>query len=377
MRLRSTHIAVAVIAAVACISVGAWSAAFLAAQEPPAPPPAAGAPALPSVPVLPEAPERGAGGPGGVVGDAAAAAKDLGRRYTEWFYAGEMDRLWQRFSPEMRKLFASAEQVRAFRQQVLVQVGQEQEVLDERVTSEGGNQIYVRTARFSGTPQPIVVTWGLAGDGAILGFSVRPQPHEAGSDYLSYRTKTPLHLPFHDAWTVFWGGRTLADNYHAMARDQRFAYDFVVRREGTTHAGDGSANSQYFCYGQPILAPGPGKVVEAVDGIADNRPSEMNAHQPLGNHVVIDHGNGEFSFLAHLQPGSVAVRAGAAVKTGDTLGRCGNSGNSSEPHLHYHLQTTPRFADGAGLPAQFLDYRDDGKPVARGEPMRGHVIEAR
>lgn len=357
------------------LAAAAWGAAIHAAQEPPPPPPAAGAPALPSVPVLPAEP-RGAGHQGGAAGDAAAAAKEMGRRYTEWFYAGEMDRLLERFSPGMRKLFASAEQIRAFRQQVLVQVGQEQEVLDERVASEGGGRVYVRIARFSGTPQPIAVTWAVAGDGAILGFSVRPEPREADSEHLSYRTKTPLRLPFRGAWTVFWGGRTLADNYHAMARDQRFAYDFVVRREGTTHAGDGTANAQYFCYGQPILAPGAGRVVEAVDGIDDNRPGEMNRRQPLGNHVVIDHGNGELSFLAHLQPGSVAVRAGATVKAGDALGRCGNSGNSSEPHLHYHLQDTPRFADGAGLPAQFLDYRDDGKPVARGEPVRGHVVEA-
>jgi murein DD-endopeptidase MepM/ murein hydrolase activator NlpD len=59
---------------------------------------------------------------------------------------------------------------------------------------------------------------------------------------------------------------------------------------------------------------------------------------------------------------------------GDTLGLCGNSGNSSEPHLHYHLQDAPTFGKADGLPAFFVDYLADDKPVARGEPVQGQVI---
>jgi murein DD-endopeptidase MepM/ murein hydrolase activator NlpD len=100
----------------------------------------------------------------------------------------------------------------------------------------------------------------------------------------------------------------------------------------------------------------------------------MNPDQPLGNYVVIDHQNGEYSFLAHLKQGSVAVQVGVRVEPGDLLGLCGNSGNSSEPHLHYHLQNAPGFPGGQGLPAQFQSYTADGVMVERGEPVRGQVV---
>ncbi|MDP9122639.1 MAG: M23 family metallopeptidase, partial [Acidobacteriota bacterium] len=302
---------------------------------------------------------------------------ETARRYTAWFYAGELDKIWDRFSPEMRQTIGGADKLRNFRDQALAQLGVEQTVLDERVRPAGIYKAYERRARFTATQVPMLVQWTLTADGTVAGFFIRPQQHEADSKYLAYETRTPLHLPFRGIWTVGWGGRTLDENGHAFTPDQRFAYDFVVRQGGTTHQGDGTANDQYYCFSQAILAPGPGRVVEATDGVDENRPGELNPLQPLGNHVVLDHGNGEYSFLAHFQKGSVAVKAGDTVKTGDLLGRCGNTGNASEPHLHYHLQDTPRFGDGNGMPAQFLDYTADARPVPRGEPRRGQLIHPR
>jgi len=89
---------------------------------------------------------------------------------------------------------------------------------------------------------------------------------------------------------------------------------------------------------------------------------------------VIDHGNGEYSLLAHFRNGTVVPKVGDKVKRGMIVGRCGNSGNSSEPHLHYHLQNGPHFGAAEGLPAQFSDYVADGKKTARGEPTRGQKI---
>ncbi|HEY0037040.1 MAG TPA: M23 family metallopeptidase, partial [Longimicrobium sp.] len=111
-----------------------------------------------------------------------------------------------------------------------------------------------------------------------------------------------------------------------------------------------------------------------VDGIADNVPGQMNATQVVGNHLIVDHGTGEYSVLAHLRSGSVAVRTGDRVTRGQRLGECGNSGNSSEPHLHYQLQDGPEMGSSAGLPAQFTDYLADGQPVDRGEPVQGQAI---
>jgi murein DD-endopeptidase MepM/ murein hydrolase activator NlpD len=148
----------------------------------------------------------------------------------------------------------------------------------------------------------------------------------------------------------------------------------VVVRDGARHRGEGRANEDYHCWGLPIVAPAAGTVVGMRDDMADNVPGRMDASVPPGNHVVLDHGDDEYSFLAHLQQGSVRVQVGDVVASGDTLGLCGNSGNSSEPHLHYHLQTTPDFGKGEGLPAQFLHYVADGEPVARGEPVQGQAV---
>jgi murein DD-endopeptidase MepM/ murein hydrolase activator NlpD len=117
-----------------------------------------------------------------------------------------------------------------------------------------------------------------------------------------------------------------------------------------------------------------GRVVTVVDGIPDNVPGRMNSEQVAGNHVIIDHGAGEHSVLAHLRNGSVRVRPGDRVAAGRQLGKCGNSGNPSEPHLHYQLQNGPEFGVAAGLPARFTSYLADGQPVARGEPVRGQTI---
>jgi murein DD-endopeptidase MepM/ murein hydrolase activator NlpD len=125
-----------------------------------------------------------------------------------------------------------------------------------------------------------------------------------------------------------------------------------------------------------VLAPAAGRVVSAVGDVADNpRPGQKIAGAPApGNHVVIDHGKGEHSLVAHFRQGSLAVREGQKVKAGQLLGLCGNSGNSSQPHVHYHLQTGKRFGEGLGLPAFFNGYEADGEPVARGEPQRGQVV---
>lgn len=68
------------------------------------------------------------------------------------------------------------------------------------------------------------------------------------------------------------------------------------------------------------------------------------------------------------------MREGQRVETGTEIGRCGNSGNTSEPHLHFHLQDRAQFGNAEGLPAFFNGYTADGKPVARCEPVRGQTV---
>jgi hypothetical protein len=302
---------------------------------------------------------------------------ERGRTYTTWFYEGKTSEIWQRSSPQVQQLFGDESGIQAFREQVAAMLGEEQSVQEEHVAHQLQTYTYTRVATFSKSPEPFEVQWAFDDAGMIVLFAIHPAQEEAPSDELDHETRTDLRLPFDGRWYVYWGGRTVYENYHAADPRQRFAYDLLIARNGMSHSGDGTRNDQYYCFGQDVLAPAGGVVAVATDGIADNTPGEMNPEMLLGNHVIIDHENGEFSFFAHLQQGSVQVEPGERVDQGDTIGRCGNSGNSSEPHLHYHMQTTATIGEGAGLPAQFQSYVADGEFVERGEPRQNQYIEPR
>jgi murein DD-endopeptidase MepM/ murein hydrolase activator NlpD len=193
-----------------------------------------------------------------------------------------------------------------------------------------------------------------------------------------YQTKTELHLPFEGEWEVFWGGRTSAQNAHVSCSDQRFAYDFDAVRGGRSRDFSwSSTNEDFYAFGRPILAPADAVVVEAVDSLPDNEPGKMDPKHPAGNHVILDFMNGEYALLAHFRQGSLRARAGDRVEHGQVLASCGNSGNTSQPHLHFHLQNSPKLdpcGKVEGLPAFFVDYTADGRRVARGEPIRGQIV---
>ena len=312
---------------------------------------------------------------------AAAQAPDARERATALtaaFYAGRIDEVWRQMSPQMQAALKSRDDLAAFREQVARDLGAESEVIDESSESAQGMTAYRRRARFEKAPMVVLVQWLIDADGRVQGFAIRPEqatpPVVAPSAFLDYRTRTKLRLPFDDEFHVFWGGRTVEQNYHAAHPNQRFALDLLVMRDGRSHSGEGTRNEDYYCFGTPILAPAAGKVVEVIDSVEDNVPGRMNAQEVTGNRVVIDHGNEEFSVLAHLRRGSTRVRAGDAVAAGDRVGECGNSGNSSEAHLHYQLQDGAGFSAAAALPAQFQDYLADGQPVARGEPTKGQRV---
>lgn len=167
-------------------------------------------------------------------------------------------------------------------------------------------------------------------------------------------TKGIYQLPFHGEWFTYWGGANELLNYHYAYPSQRYAFDFLVMRDGYTYAGDPLRNESYFAFGQPILAPAAGKVLKVSDAVLDNEPvGAVNERYAAGNFVEIDHGNGEYSLLAHLQHGSVTVKPGDSVEQGQVVGRCGNSGNSSEPHLHYQVSDSSDLLHSKSLPIRF------------------------
>jgi hypothetical protein len=292
------------------------------------------------------------------------------------FNAGQFDDVEKTFDARMSEALPLAK-VQAFAAQLASQVGKFKSVHDVKFSTEQGYAVVTLVSEYERATLDVNVVFGA--DGKVVGLFFKPSnavPRTAAATrFADYVTKTALHLPFDGEWFVFWGGRTIEENYHAFTVDQRFAYDLLIMRDGKSHPSDAKGNAGYYCWDAPIHAPAAGVVTESVDGIEDNVPGVMNASAPAGNHVVIDHGNGEYSLLAHFRRGTVAVHVGDHVKAGDILGHCGNSGNSSEPHLHYHLQNGPKFGGGEGLPPQFRDYCADGKPVSVGEPHKGQQIK--
>jgi murein DD-endopeptidase MepM/ murein hydrolase activator NlpD len=160
-----------------------------------------------------------------------------------------------------------------------------------------------------------------------------PEPPVARSD-------VPMGLPFRGEWLVRWGGDRKEVNHHVEVHDQRRAADLlIVGPDGSTHKGEGKSNADYFAYGKEILAVADGTVMTVVDGVPENVPGAENSYAIKGNFVVLRHTPHLFSLYAHLA--HAAVRPGDFVRRGSPLGLCGNSGHSSEPHLHFQLEDGP------------------------------------
>lgn len=136
---------------------------------------------------------------------------------------------------------------------------------------------------------------------------------------------------------------------------ERFAIDWLrVDPQGRMYTGDPSVLTNWYSYGAQIKAMGPGAVVSAVDGLPDQKPGEKPTALEFGDlpgNVVVVRGAGGLSQVyAHLVPGSVAVKVGDRVRTGQVLGMLGNSGGSLAPHLHVHVVNGTRAALDDGYP---------------------------
>jgi murein DD-endopeptidase len=149
---------------------------------------------------------------------------------------------------------------------------------------------------------------------------------------------------------------------------QRFAIDWVeLYPDGQTYKGDPADNKNYRAYGHEILAVADGIVTETKDGIPQNIPGETSRAVPItletigGNHVIMDIGDGQYAFYAHMQPGSLRVKVGDKVRRGQVLGLLGNSGNSTEPHLHFDICNASSMLGCEGLPYAFASFEVLGK----------------
>lgn len=148
-------------------------------------------------------------------------------------------------------------------------------------------------------------------------------------------------LPFMGEWMVTQG----YDGNITHKGDWSKALDFMLLDdEMKTYSGTGANLPDFYCFGKPVLAPADGIIEAIVDSVPDNPVGKVNMEQNWGNTIVIAHAGGLFTKLSHLRFQSIRVKKGDAVKKGDLLAQCGNSGRSPEPHLHFQVQAWPDIA---------------------------------
>jgi len=205
--------------------------------------------------------------------------------------------------------------------------------------------------------------------------------------------KNKYIFPLRGIWYVGYGASFHTG--HRWAVPEEFALDIAkVGENDLSHKGDGTRFEDYYAYGADVLAAADGRVIRTAndqpeDSTAMQRPDETQeayfarlqkeqgerlAKGPTaitGNYVMIDHGLSEYSLYAHLQPGSVRVHVGDQVKAGDVIGKLGSSGNSTEPHLHFHVCDKPDPLMCAGIPVNFnnvtIQWADLPRPIQSGD----------
>jgi hypothetical protein len=163
---------------------------------------------------------------------------------------------------------------------------------------------------------------------------------------------------------------------------QRFAIDWMRLDEaGRLVHGDPADVHNYACYGVDVLAVADGTVVQVLDTLDDQPPGnlpdpkKMTVENVLGNHVILDLGAGVYAFYAHMEKGSIGVVEGQRVKRGDVLGKLGNSGNTSAPHLHFHLMDGPSALASNGIPYVVDSFALAGRIPAEKDPAVATSIE--
>jgi biotin carboxyl carrier protein len=178
-----------------------------------------------------------------------------------------------------------------------------------------------------------------------------------------YQQKTSLTFPIRGKGVI--GQDWITNGGHGGSWNA-FAIDIDgLDQNYAAQLNDANENASDPGWGREILAPAAGTVVYARNDVPTNpHPGEEPGdnwyralHDPVmayaGNCVVVDHGNSEYSVMMHMQPGSVTVKVGDRVATGQVLGRLGNSGDAFGPHLHYQLQSGPQLFRDEPLPFKF------------------------
>lgn len=214
--------------------------------------------------------------------------------------------------------------------------------------------------------------WVMAVPAALLALGFVRSPWDCD------RTPVEVEAPVQGRWVALNSPATNVPSHGLIAYGQAFAVD-ILRASGATKPRtvgwslSSKAADSYPSFGAPVHAVADGEVVAVERGQRDHRDRstwpaliylfiveaffrELGGPRfILGNHVILDHGDGVYSAYAHLRRGSALVRPGQRVTAGEPLGEVGNSGNTTEPHLHFQLMDDAHLTAAAGIPFRWRD----------------------
>ncbi len=188
------------------------------------------------------------------------------------------------------------------------------------------------------------------------------------------RNISKMILPFEGKWNTLWGGDTKEQNKHINDKGQKNAFDFLILKNNKSFSGRGTQNEDYYCFGKKVIAPCDAEVIMVVDGVKDNTPGMKNPYFPMGNTIILKTVHEEYIILAHFKNHTIAVKEGQKVKQGNLLGQCGNSGNSSEAQLHFHIQNVEDINNAIGTKAYFEKILVNDKVKTNYSPVKGDEI---
>jgi murein DD-endopeptidase MepM/ murein hydrolase activator NlpD len=229
----------------------------------------------------------------------------------------------------------------------------------------------------------------------LIAFGVNRRAARAEGDGATgpARAPVPVAAPVTGRWKALNSPADKVPSHGTRAYGQAYAIDIVAEPEPNSRPGFGwwplvRRNEEFPAFGAPLLAVADATVVRAEDGSRDHLsrtswPAAVyllalegpartlgGARRMLGNHVILDLGDGVYALYAHVRRGSLTVRTGDRVRAGETLGRCGDSGNSSEPHVHFQLMDSadPVTAQGVPFTWQGVGVPRNGETFEPGAP---------
>ena len=182
-----------------------------------------------------------------------------------------------------------------------------------------------------------------------------------------------LQSPFQESWYVVQGGNSPLINHHYFVGSQKYALDLIVSEDGTLPLEQVRDLAEYQSFDRDLFSPVDGKIVEMRNDLPDLPIGEFDRQNIAGNYIIIQTKDNFYILLAHLKQESIVVAAGDTVKAGEKIGKCGNSGNTSQPHLHLQAMTQPDFLSGESQPVPISFKIDDTEPQTyrRNEVLAG------